>query len=133
MTSRVAARFTLALAVLIGVAAGAGPAWARESGKNSAEIAVAELPPEARDTLSLIGRGGPFRYRQDGSVFGNRERRLPAKERGYYREYTVPTPGAKDRGARRIVTGSGPGDDVRTSGDYYYSDDHYNSFRRIRE
>jgi ribonuclease T1 len=131
--SRVGACLTLALAVLIGVPAGTGPAWARESGRNTAEIAVAELPPEARDTLSLIRRGGPFRYRQDGSVFGNRERLLPARERGYYREYTVATPGAKDRGARRIVTGSGPGRDVRTSGDYYYSDDHYNSFRRIRE
>jgi len=133
MMSRVAACLTLALAVLIGVAAGAGPAWARESGKRTAEIAVAELPPEARDTLSLIRRGGPFRYRQDGSVFGNREGRLPAKERGYYREYTVPTPRAKDRGARRIVTGPGPGGDARTSGEIYYSDDHYNSFRRIRE
>lgn len=131
--SRVAACFTLGLAVLIGAAAGASPAWARESGKNPADIAVVELPPEARDTLSLIKRGGPFRYRQDGSVFGNRERRLPASARGYYREYTVPTPGAKDRGARRIVAGSGAGGDVRTSGEYHYSNDHYNSFRRIRE
>ncbi len=131
--SRFAACFTLALAALIGVAAGAGPALARESGKNTAEIAVAELPPEARDTLSLIRRGGPFRFPQDGSVFGNREGRLPAKERGYYREYTVPTPGAKDRGGRRIVTGPGPGGDARFSGEYYYSGDHYNSFRRIKE
>lgn len=131
MMSRVAACFALALAALIFVAAGAGPALARESGKNTAEIAVAELPAEARDMLSLIRRGGPFRYRQDGSVFGNREGRLPAKARGYYREYTVPTPGAKDRRARRIVTGLGG--DARTSGEYYYSDDHYNSFRRIRE
>lgn len=135
--SRIAAcltlTLTLSLAVLIGAAAGAGPAWARESAKNSAEIAVAELPAEARDTLSLIRRGGPFRYRQDGTVFGNRERLLPAKERGYYREYTVPTPGAKDRGARRIIAGSGSGSDARTSGEYFYTDDHYNSFRRIKE
>jgi ribonuclease T1 len=131
MKSRIAACFALALALLAGAAAGAGTAWARESA--TADIAVAALPPEARDTLSLIKRGGPYRHRQDGSTFGNRERQLPAKGRGYYREYTVPTPGAKDRGARRIVAGSGAGGDVRTSGEYYYSGDHYNSFRRIRE
>ena len=131
--SRAGACFTLALVALIGVAAGAGPAWVREGAKNTAEIAVAELPPEARDTLSLIRRGGPFRYRQDGGVFGNREGRLPAKGRGHYREYTVPTPGAKDRGARRIVTGPLAGGEARTPGEVYYSDDHYNSFRRIRE
>ena len=130
MTSRVAACFTLALALLIGMAAaGTGPAWARESGNNPAEIGIAELPPEARDTLSLIRHGGPFRYRQDGSVFGNREKQLPVRERGYYREYTVPTPGSRDRGARRIVAGAG----VRGAGEVYYSDDHYNNFRRIKE
>ena len=72
-------------------------------------------------------------YTKNGSVFGNREKLLPARRRGYYREYTVRTPGARDRGARRIVAGAGNSGDVRSSGEYYYSDDHYNSFRRIRE
>jgi ribonuclease T1 len=97
------------------------------------DISASELPQEARATLALIKQGGPFAYRKDGSVFGNFEQRLPIRSRGYYREYTVPTPGAKDRGARRIVAGSGAAGDVRTSGEYYYTDDHYRSFRRIRE
>jgi ribonuclease T1 len=89
------------------------------------EVALSRLPPEAARTLALIKRGGPFPYRKDGSIFRNRERRLPAGEQGYYREYTVPTPGAKDRGARRIVAGRGA--------EYYYTEDHYRTFRRIRE
>jgi|APFre7841882724_1041349.scaffolds.fasta_scaffold30207_3 guanyl-specific ribonuclease Sa len=83
------------------------------------------LPPEAVATLEQIGRGGPFPYGRDGSVFQNRERRLPDQPRGYYREYTVATPGAPDRGARRIVTGGQPPEV------YYYTDDHYRSFRRV--
>lgn len=118
-----------ALLVALLCAFGAGASPARSNAPVPREVALADLPQEARDTLALIRRGGPFRYRQDGSVFGNREKRLPARQRGYYREYTVPTPGAKDRGARRIVAGA----DARTSGEYYYSDDHYNSFRRIKE
>jgi ribonuclease T1 len=97
------------------------------------EVPAAALPQEARDTLVLIKQGGPFRYRRDGTVFRNFELRLPAKPRGYYREYTVPTPGARDRGARRIVAGAGNAGDVRSSGEYYYTDDHYATFRRIRE
>ncbi|MCX7891580.1 MAG: ribonuclease [Burkholderiales bacterium] len=97
------------------------------------EVAAAELPAEARATLAAIRAGGPFPYRKDGSVFGNFEKRLPERPRGYYREYTVPTPGAKDRGARRIVAGEGSGRDVRTSGEYYYTPDHYRTFARIRE
>jgi len=89
------------------------------------EIVAAELPAEARETISLIRKGGPFRFRRDGAVFGNLEKRLPTKERGYYREYTVRTPGARDRGARRIVAGR--------DGELYYTEDHYNSFRRIKE
>ena len=81
------------------------------------------LPREAYDTIRLIQRGGPFPHRQDGSVFGNRENRLPHKPRGYYREYTVDTPGLRHRGARRIVTGGDPPEV------WYYSDDHYDSFR----
>lgn len=83
------------------------------------------LPAEALDTLALIERGGPFPYRQDGKVFGNREGLLPDAAHGHYREYTVPTPGAADRGARRIVTG---GDPPTT---WYYTSDHYRSFRSI--
>ncbi len=83
------------------------------------------LPPEAVATLEQIERGGPFPYERDGSVFQNRERHLPDQPRGYYREYTVATPGARDRGARRIVTGGQPPEV------YYYTDDHYRSFRRV--
>lgn len=90
-----------------------------------ASVGLGELPREAREILQLIQRGGPFTGRRDGVVFGNREHLLPAKPRGYYREYTVPTPGRRDRGARRIVAGE--------ARDYYYSDDHYRSFRKIRE
>jgi len=97
------------------------------------EVAVVELPKEARETLALIRKGGPFPYRRDGTTFGNFEKRLPLRSRGYYREYTVPTPGARDRGARRIVAGHGATGDARTSDEYYYSDDHYRTFRRIRE
>ena len=120
----------LALAVLLG----AGHGFARTSPPVAiGEVTLAALPQEARDTLALIKRGGPFKHKQDGAVFGNREKHLPAMDRGYYREYTVPTPGAKDRGARRIVAGAGRGNDVRSSGEYYYSGDHYNSFSRIRD
>lgn len=97
-------------------------------------VQLGDLPPEARVTLALIKRGGPFPYpRKDGSTFGNFEKRLPEQPRGYYREYTVPTPGSRDRGARRIVAGSGRMGNVATSGEYYYSHDHYRSFRRIQE
>src|SRR5690606_27198124 len=95
-------------------------------------VPLHELPPEARATLVLIQQGGPFPYRRDGTVFRNFERRLPVRGRGYYREYTVRTPGLNHRGERRIVAGTGASGDVRTSGEYYYTDDHYNSFRRIR-
>jgi ribonuclease T1 len=90
-----------------------------------AETGVRGLPVEARATLELIKAGGPFPYPQDGRVFSNREKLLPMQSRGYYREYTVGTPGVRDRGARRIVAGSG--------GEYYYSADHYRSFMRILE
>jgi guanyl-specific ribonuclease Sa len=81
------------------------------------------LPAEVRETVELIRRGGPFPHRQDGSTFGNREGLLPDEARGYYREYTVPTPGSRDRGARRIVTGGSP------PAVWYYTEDHYRSFR----
>lgn len=89
------------------------------------EIAVAALPAEARVTLALIRAGGPFPYERDGIVFNNREKLLPLRARGWYREYTVRTPGVRTRGARRIV--------AARSGEFYYTEDHYASFRRIRE
>ncbi|PHM20187.1 MAG: guanine-specific ribonuclease N1 and T1 [Curvibacter sp. PD_MW3] len=90
-------------------------------------VTVAELPRQGVETYHLIHQGGPFPYEKDGSVFGNRERLLPASKRGYYREYTVPTWGSRDRGARRIVCGGAP----RTPDACYYTADHYASFRRI--
>ncbi|MDP2804784.1 MAG: ribonuclease [Gallionellaceae bacterium] len=88
-------------------------------------ILLVELPPQARDTFHLIKQGGPFPYPRDGVVFGNRERQLPLQSRNYYREYTVKTPGAHNRGARRIVCGVVP--------ECYYTGDHYQSFKRIKE
>jgi ribonuclease T1 len=117
----------LRLIAILALAAGFGSAAARQSLDS---IALSSLPPEAQRTLQLIKQGGPFPYpKKDGSTFGNYEKRLPYQPRGHYREYTVPTPGSRDRGARRIVAGSPP----ETSGEYYYTDDHYRSFRRIRE
>jgi ribonuclease T1 len=86
-------------------------------------IAVADLPAQARSTLALIDKGGPFPYAKDGTVFSNLERLLPARPAGYYREYTVVTSGSADRGPRRLVVGA--------SGDIYYTDDHYASFRQV--
>ena len=120
----------LLLAVMFALA---GASEAREAGYLGS-VALADLPPEARHTLRLIQQGGPFPYpRKDGMTFGNFEKRLPLQRRGYYREYTVRTPGSSDRGPRRIVAGKGSGGDVATSGEYYYTEDHYRSFRRIRE
>lgn len=96
---------------------------ARRVQPSLAQIAIKDLPPEARETLTLIAKGGPFPFDRDGIVFGNFEKRLSIKERGYYKEYTVKTPGIKHRGARRIVSGK--------DGDQYYSDDHYKTFKRI--
>ena len=89
------------------------------------EIEQKRLPGEALETIALIRKGGPFPYPRDGVTFGNREKLLPARERGWYREYTVKTPGERTRGARRIVAGR--------DGTLYYTDDHYRSFRRILE
>ena len=113
------------LVVLLGLAAGVGFVAADQAAPRGTSVSNGELPREARATLHLIERGGPFPYRRDGVVFGNREQRLPLKPRGAYREYTVPTPGVSGRGARRIIAAQ--------SGELYYSDDHYRSFRRIRE
>ncbi|MEV8534051.1 ribonuclease domain-containing protein [Streptomyces sp. NPDC051211] len=97
----------------------ATPAWA----EGMKTVRADALPQQARDTLSLIDEGGPYPYRQDGTVFGNFERQLPRQKRGYYHEFTVQTPGERDRGARRIVTGRG--------GEFYYTDDHYQTFKAV--
>jgi ribonuclease T1 len=102
---------------------------AREQAPVLPPVAVAALPAEAQSVESAIRRGGPFAYPKDGIVFANRERLLPEQPRGFYREYTVPTPGSRDRGARRIVCG-GP---VRAPHACYYTADHYASFRMIVE
>ena len=122
---------TLRLLAAIAVAAGivAAPAQGRTAAADSPAVTLAELPKEARAVDAAIRKGGPFRYDRDGVVFRNFEKLLPVKPRGYYHEYTVPTPGAKNRGARRIVCGG-----AKTAPEAcYYSDDHYQSFRRIRE
>lgn len=97
----------------------------RSDGGDLPAVARSELPPEAQATLRLVAAGGPYPYRQDGRVFSNRERLLPVRERGFYREYTVVTPGSDDRGARRVVTGR--------DGRHYYTDDHYRTFSRIQQ
>jgi len=88
-------------------------------------VTLEQLPPEARQTIELIRKGGPYPYARDGVTFANREGRLPREKRGYYHEYTVKTPGERTRGARRIIAGKG--------GEMYYTDDHYNHFRRIQD
>jgi ribonuclease T1 len=90
-----------------------------------ATVNVGDLPKEAQQTIALIKKGGPYPYQKDGSIFGNFEKLLPLHERGYYREFTVPSPNARNRGARRIILGK--------AGELYYTDDHYASFKRIRE
>lgn len=100
-----------------------GPAATVPNDVSLPRISRSDLPPEARTTLERIAAGGPYPFRADGSVFENRERLLPARPPGTYREYTVATPGSADRGARRIVAASG--------GEVYWTDDHYASFSRI--
>lgn len=97
-------------------------------GSAIASVAYTGLPVQGREVMEQIRQGGPFRYEKDGTVFGNRERLLPGQKRGYYREYTVPTPGLSHRGARRIVCG---GQQPRAPDACYYTEDHYSSFRLI--
>lgn len=104
---------------------GSAPISAAQSNVPAGSSAADFLPPEARDTLARIARGGPFEHGQDGAVFGNYEGLLPKQPRGYYHEYTVETPGARNRGARRIITGGTP------PVAWYYTGDHYRSFRRF--
>jgi ribonuclease T1 len=99
--------------------------YEQQNQASALEVYVGDLPAEAQDTLKLIKQGGPFPYSKDGIVFYNREGQLPDKPKGYYHEYTVKTPGVTNRGARRIVTGA--------EGEYYYTDDHYRTFKLVKE
>ncbi|GGI20894.1 hypothetical protein GCM10008066_26310 [Oxalicibacterium faecigallinarum] len=103
-------------------------AFSFESGV-SGTVSYRDLPAEARETLQLIRAGGPFPYEKDGSVFGNYEKVLPQRKRGYYREFTVKTPYVRHRGARRLVTGGEP----QSTAEVYYTADHYRTFRRVSE
>lgn len=129
MLRRAMFKWGVAIGVASGLATG-GAVWARTPDQPgvSGTVALATLPPEAKATHQLILKGGPFPYSKDGTVFGNRERLLPREPRGHYREYTVKTPGARDRGARRIVCGGKPPTQPEIC---FYTDDHYASFRRI--
>jgi ribonuclease T1 len=112
-------------AIALALAALAAPAQAQRADPAAmAQVSESQLPREARETIALIRKGGPFPYARDGITFGNREGRLPQKQRAYYREYTVKTPGERTRGPRRIIWGAG--------GEFYYTDDHYNHFVRIK-
>jgi len=111
------------LSTIIGLALLLLLAWLQLEPSNSKQT---QYSPELRQTLALIQQGGPYPYRQDNSLFYNREKRLPLKPRGYYREYTVPTPNLKHRGAKRVVTGGQPPEV------YYYTEDHYQSFIQLK-
>ena len=116
------------VAAALAIAALALPAAAQRAptpAEPVGEIHVEQLPKEAKATIALIKKGGPYPYAKDGAIFGNREGLLPKQKRGYYREYTVKTPGERTRGARRIVVGS--------AGEMYFTEDHYNHFRLIRK
>ena len=120
--------FTAALWVGIGLSASPATHARSDPAFELPTVSLQALPQEARDTHRLILSGGPFPYDKDGTVFGNRERLLPGKPRGFYREYTVKTPSAKNRGARRIVCGGEPPVQPEVC---YYTADHYASFARI--
>ena len=115
--------------VLLTSLALAGPAHARGPVDGLGVVQIDQLPREAQQTMALIRQGGPFPYPKDGAVFGNYEGVLPKQKRGYYHEFTVQTPRARNRGARRIVSGG----DSRSSGEYYYTSDHYKTFRRVHD
>jgi ribonuclease T1 len=131
-TARIVAIVVIAMLVITLAASLFGCAADKSAAANGTDptsglkiVAVADLPKEAQDTLKLIDQGGPYPYSRDGVVFGNLEKILPKHDRGYYHEYTVTTPGEEDRDARRVVAGNGS--------ERYYTDNHYESFRRIAE
>jgi ribonuclease T1 len=128
MTRSTSMKLVLA-SILLVAAWGPNLVQAREpmAVSNAVSVSLAELPRQGVETYHLIRQGGPFPHEKDGVVFGNRERLLPAQKRGYYREYTVATPGGRNRGTRRIVCGGAP----RTPDACYYTADHYASFRLI--
>jgi len=118
------------LAIIAFVACfGAALAAAKPPSPAPSEVRLDALPSEAREAMERIRSGGPLLYERDGVVFGNRERLLPPRPRGYYHEYTVKTPGVRTRGARRIVCGGA----IAATSECYYSDDHYRSFKKIRQ
>jgi ribonuclease T1 len=126
--------FVIFLAICIAAITVVSNSHARESTAKNIDfslILAADLPKQGRETLALIRKGGPFPYSKDGSIFGNRERILPKQPRGYYKEFTVKTPGSRDRGARRIVCGGEPTNPAKS--ECFYTDDHYASFKRIKE
>ncbi|MDD4881410.1 MAG: ribonuclease domain-containing protein [Gallionellaceae bacterium] len=125
MSRSAATRWLLLLALGLLAWSGAQGFWSQPKGYDLQVAHIAGLPPEARQTLDRIKRGGPFPYPRDGIEFQNRENRLPVRSRNYYHEYTVATPGERTRGARRIISG--------LPGEYYYTPDHYRTFWRIRE
>jgi ribonuclease T1 len=125
---KAARKWGLAIAVASGLVAGGTAAVQARTTPSDPTVALAQLPAQAQDTYRRVLSGGPFPYAKDGTVFGNRERLLPLKKRGHYREYTVKTPGSRDRGARRIVCG---GPKPSEPEDCYYTADHYASFTRI--
>lgn len=125
-------RLLLCCLVLTGTVLSADPAWAKRpsaelSDAAYATVTLSSLPSQGQSVYGLILQGGPFAYDKDGTTFGNREGLLPAQKRGYYREYTVKTPGSRDRGARRIICGG----EAQRLDACFYTDDHYSSFRKI--
>lgn len=128
--ARSGASAVLSALLLSGLAGGAQAKEAPTATPALAEISLSELPAQAQETHRLVLAGGPFPFSQDGVVFGNRERLLPRMARGFYREYTVKTPGARNRGARRLICGGTPPTAPEVC---YYTDDHYASFKRIRD
>ena len=130
-------RSILCFCVAIGVLGNAGVAQALDATRAAGDlplVTASTLPKEARDTLALIRKGGPYPYTKDGSIFSNRERILPKESRGFYREFTVKSPQARDRGAKRIVCGGVLAKQQPQVLDMcYYTDDHYASFKKIKE
>ena len=127
-SSRVAAAVAIALLALSGLFSTFSVQAKGAVTSPQETIAVSQLPAQGQAMMTLIYQGGPFKYDKDGTVFGNREQLLPARQRGYYREYTVQTPGERSRGARRIVCG---GQRPVAPDACFYTDDHYASFRQV--